>query len=125
MLEMENIPARKPLKEYFYGGASWVNIVLVLVFIYSLSKGTEVAMLVFALCVAIKIILLYQRPGTAEGLYDSILEQDIVYLKKRAVEIMGLIEEEFSLIEPIVLNGYATIEVVSIATELTAEKKRI
>ena len=101
-LEMENINERIPLKKYFYDKKSsaflWVCVLL------AFPTG-GISLLVF---LGAKIAQLFINFSGDENKYDRILEQDINYLKDRAVNVMGIIPEELSIIEPIVTHGYAS-----------------
>lgn len=124
MLMMDNLSARKPLKKYFYGGKSWLSIMFWAGIILLIPPATPLGMMVLPIWAVIKIVSVFMSASGDENLYDNILEQDIEYLKKRAVETMGLVEEEYSLIDPIVGFGYADeSETVKKGAELEAEKK--
>lgn len=126
MLEMQPVAGRDSLKKYFYGGKSFINWIMLAVIILSFfSKDGTVTMVVIVSCIIIKIVLMFQNFGADEVLYDKILVQDVEYLKKRSVDTMGLIEEEYSLIEPISAIGFASNDAIKMGMELTAEKKNL
>lgn len=117
-LEMENIGERMPLKKYFYDKKSsllfWVCLALAF-------PTAGLSLLVF---LVVKIAQLFINSFGDEMTYDRILKQDIDYLKDRAVNVMGLVPEELSLIEPVITHGYASeSESVKKLAELAAEKK--
>lgn len=113
-LEMENINERIPLKKYFYDEKSslffWVCVIL------------SIPTVGGAFLVYLIVKLLINSSGD-EMRYDRILQQDIMYLRDRAVNVMGLIPEELSLIEPIVTYGYAGDDTVEKTAESETEKK--
>lgn len=113
-LEMENINERIPLKKYFYDEKSSLFFWICLIAAFPTFGAT----LLFYLVVK----LLINSSGD-EMRYDRILQQDISYLRDRAVNVMGLIPEELSLIEPIVTHGYAGDDAVEKTTETETEKK--
>lgn len=129
MLKMKNIPQREPLKKYFYGGMSWINIVMIIAIILASCEWKIPGFILVAfVCIVIKIILMVRQPvgrASDEALYDKILADDIKDLKARSTDVMGLIKEEFSIIEPLVGVGYAPKDSVKTGIELNAEKKNL
>lgn len=117
-LEMENVAGRNSLKNYFYDEKStmlfWICLIL------AIPTG-GISILVF-LCV--KIAQFFINSSGDEAMYDRILEDDIKFLKLRAVNVMGMLPEELSLIEPIVTHGYAReADAVNKALEMDVEEK--
>lgn len=114
-LEMDNINERIPLKKYFYDKKSsllfWICLALAFPTLGS------------SLLIYFVVKLIVNSSGD-ELRYDNILEKDINYIRNRAVNVMGLIPEELSLIEPIVTHGFAKEgSAVKKLAELSAEKK--
>ena len=105
MLEMENIAEREKLKTYFY---EWHPYLDLLFFIGVCTCIVGVGFILLGIWAIIRITVLFMSTSGDEVLYDRILEQDIAFLKKRSIEQMGMIEEEYSLIEPIEGIGGAT-----------------
>ena len=61
-----------------------------------------------------------------EVMYDRVLEKNMDFLKDRAVNTMGFIDEELSIIPPIMTHGYVKrSQSVITANELDAEHKDI
>ncbi|MBR4908601.1 MAG: hypothetical protein IKZ43_06295 [Acidaminococcaceae bacterium] len=129
MLEMQNGQNRRELEKYFYGAnkiGAILNLGMILGLIIAAISGYDktTGLMIFGICLVIKIILMIKGMTGAETVYDRILQEDILYLKERAVGVMGLIEEEYSLIDPIVANGYATDDSVKFGIEIEGEKDR-
>lgn len=123
MLEMENIARRAPLRNYFYSGSSsMINKVMIVAIIVSLLT-VVLAPIVISVCAIIKIAMMLKSYTTDETLYDSIRNDDLEYLKTRATNVMGLVEEEYSIIEPIIGTGYAGNSAVKTSVESETEKK--
>ena len=128
MLTMEQLYEREALKKYFYGNSRPWPILLFLAgfFVMSISNDTKVIGIILILAgIGIKLYRIFVSFKGDEVLYDNILSKDIEYIKSRSVTNMGLIEEEFSLIDPIVAFCFANEESVKMAAELTAKKKNI
>ena len=128
MLKMKDIPRREPLKKYFYGGMSWINIVMIFAVIFAACvAGGPGFVLAVTACIVVKIILMVKQSSETadEVLYDKILADDVKALQVRSTDVMGLIKEEFSIIEPLVGVGYAPKESVKTGIELTAERKTL
>lgn len=117
VLLLEDHPGRRKLKEYFYSDRPWLTL---LFWLGIFSGGT--LLVVWA---AFKVYFMFAGSKGDERLYDEILAQDIEYLKKRSVETLGVVEEEYSLIEPVVAVSFASESAVKMAAELTADKKNI
>ena len=117
---MENINERIPSKKYFYDKKSsaffWVCVLL------AFPTG-GISLLVF---LGAKIAQLFINFSGDEDKYDRILEQDINYLKDRAVNVMGFVSEELSMIPPIITHGYAReSDAVKKSAELEEEKRSL
>ena len=117
-LEMENMPERNALKKYFYDEKStmlfWICLIL--------APFTMCLSLVFFLFVKIAQFMI--NSSGDEMMYDRVLEKDIEILKDRAVNVMGFVSEELSIIEPILTHGYVKGDKAVIkANELDAEEK--
>ena len=128
MLEVQPVAGRDSLKRYFYGGKSYVNLVMIIVIVItacSKEASPTVLLAVIVSCIIIKVVLMFQNFGADEVLYDRILGEDVEYLRNRSVKTMGLIEEEFSLIDPITAIGFASNDAIKMGIEITAEKKNL
>lgn len=124
-MEMENRPGRFLLKQYFYGGGNWLSILFWLSFpvmIFGGKNSWQMGVIMLIVWAGIKLVMLFSRSTEAEQLYDDFLVKDMSYLKKRAVEHMGLVPEEYSLIEPIVTNWFGSDDDI-ITRNAFAEKK--
>ena len=123
-LKMDNINERIPLKKYFYGESSLINFVMILaIIIAGFIFGAGAAVAVIVACILVKIVLAVQGRHMDENLYDQLREKDKIYLKNRAINNMGLIEDEFSLIDPIVATGYAPKNSVHMGSEIIGRKR--
>ena len=106
-LKMANINERSPLKRYFYDEDSsnsnffgkwfWISLILS-IFMFGIP---------LVIYISIKIASLVKSSSGDEAIYDSIFDKDINFLKDRAVNVMGFISEELSMIPPILTHGYA------------------
>lgn len=122
VLLLEDHPGRKKLKEYFYSERLW------LIWMFWIGIFTAWLGVGFVLLLAWAVLKIYFMLVGIKGderLYDEILAQDVEHLKQRAVETLGVIEEEYSLIDPITAVGFASESSVKMAAELTADKKNI
>lgn len=119
-LEMEDIIRRVPLRKYFYGDAKylsflfWISIPLIFFF--------GIGILTLLIWAVLKIVHMFKRSSECERLYDEFIAKDMDFLKKRAIEHMGLVSEEYSLIDPIITNWFGTAKDV-ITGQAIAEKK--
>ena len=101
MLKMCEYEGRGKIKRAFYGGKGYMKLLLL--------ASIGLAFTGIGLILAIPIwIWWYMQKGHLGSEYDECIQRDITFLKNRAVNNMGLVEEELSLIEPIVTHGYAT-----------------
>ena len=129
MLMMEQSYERETLKKYFYGNNKPWPILLFLAGLFvigaSMGIGSGIGMILILAGIGIKLYRIFAGFKGDEVLYDNILSKDIEYIKSRSVTNMGLIEEEFSLIDPIVAFCFANEDSVKMAAELTAKKKNI
>lgn len=122
MLLLENYPERRNLKKYFYSDRPW----LTLSFWVGLSTiGLGIGFILLLIWAIFKIYFMFFGNKADERLYDEILDKDIEYLKKRSVETMGVIEDEYSLIDPVVGISFASEASVKTGIELTADKRNI
>ncbi len=106
MLDMRQDNVRDFLARAFYReDPKW------LVWLFIIGCFTTFLMIGFVLLLIWGIIkLVYMFSGTY-GVYDqynACVQKDAEFLKDRAINVMGLIEEEFSLIDPIIASGYAS-----------------
>lgn len=119
-MEMENVAGRENLKTYFYEWHPyldlmfWIGICTIPVF------GLGLAIL--GIWAVIRFIVLLMSTSGDEVLYDRILNQDIEFLKKRSIDQMGMVEEEYSLIDPIEAIGYGTDDMVSVFKVLAPKR---
>ena len=119
-LEMNSMSERKALKKYFYDEKSamlfWVCLILI-----PFTMGVS-----FVFFLGVKIAQFFINSSGDEVMYDRVLEKDIEFLKDRAVNTMGFIAEELSMIPSIMTHGYIKgSQSVIIANELDAEHKDI
>lgn len=121
---MPSINERLPLKKYFYGSASWLNLIIFLS-LPTMFFIPPLGVLIFIGCLIAKFAMMFKNPAAEESLYDRILKQDVEYLKRRSVDVMGLVDEDLSLIDPIVAIGYASDDSVKTGEALVAEKKNL
>lgn len=122
-MEMEAVAERERLKTYFY---EWHPYLDLLFFIGIISCCTLflswIGLGILGVWAIARIVVLLTSTSGDEILYDRVLDQDITFLKSRAIEHMGVIEEEFSLIEPLEGVGLATDDRVKLF-KVISEKK--
>jgi len=126
MLLMEQYKDRGEIEKYFYGGGSVGCLAPLLIIVGIGLMATGVMMMVGIPVVCVGILMYFFKSigknERAEKAYDECVKVDLEYLKKRAVESVGLVDEEYSLIEPIVTVGFAPANCVNIAVEQRAQK---
>ena len=121
-LEMEDIHRRVPLRRYFYDDGKyltvlfWVSIPLIFCF--------GIGILTLLIWAVLKVVHMFRRSSECERIYDEFIAQDMTFLKKRAIEHMGLVSEEYSLINPIMTNWFGTAKDV-ITGQAIAERKSL
>lgn len=126
VLLLEDHPGRTKLKKYFYSDRPWLTLLFWIgIFCIGSLWGTILGVIILSVWATLKIIFMLVGNKGAERLYDEILAQDVEYLKTRSVETLGVIEDEYSLIEPVVAVSFAPESAVKMAVELTADKKNI
>lgn len=123
MLTLGNNPGRENLKKYFYSDRPWMTLMFWIGICTIPAVG--IGFFILFAWLVLKIVFMISGNKGDEKLYDDILNDDVEYLKKRSVETMGLIEEEFSLIDPIVGVSFASEDAVKVGAALTAEKKNV
>lgn len=122
-MEMEAVAERERLKTYFYEYHPYLD----LMFFIGIVTCITIFLLPFGLVILgvwaiAKVVVLLMSTSGDEVLYDRILDQDIAFLKRRAIEHMGVIEEEFSLIEPLEGVGLATDDNVKLFKVISGKK---
>lgn len=106
MLEMRQDNVRSLLAKAFYRDEpKWMTI-LFSVGLFTSFLGIGLVLLLIW-CIA-KIILHFSGFFGIGEQYALCMQKDAEFLKDRAINVMGLIEEEFSLIDPIIASGYAS-----------------
>lgn len=123
VLLLEDHSGRKKLKEYFYSDKPWMTLLFLVGVL--LTPAFDIGRILLLIWVVFKAYFVFVGSRGDERLYDEILAQDVEYLKKRSVETLGVVEEEYSLIEPVVAVSFASESAVKMAVELTADKKNI
>lgn len=106
MLEMRQDSIRGFLERAFYRkDPQWMAwLFIVGVFTSFLGIGL-VLLLIWSI---IKLVFKFRGSFGIYDQYNNCLQKDAEFLKDRAINVMGLIEEEFSLIDPIIASGYAS-----------------
>lgn len=119
-MEMEAVAERERLKTYFYEWHPYLDLMFFIGILTSFVFG--IGFIILAVWLIARIMVLLMSTSGDEVLYDRILDQDIAFLKRRSVDHMGVIEEEFSLIEPLEGIGLATDDNVKLF-KVISEKK--
>ena len=123
VLLLEDHPGRRNLKEYFYSDRPWLTLMFWAgILLIPLGGIGGILLLIWA---TLKVYFMVAGSKGDERLYDEILAQDVEYLKQRSVETLGVIEDEYSLIEPVIGTSFAPESDVQMGAELTADKKNI
>ena len=119
MLKIENQIDRSKLKKYFYINSSgWLDTVF---WISLLLFWTGIGAVVCLICGVIKFAGVFKAgASSAEKLYDEVRKADVQYFRNRAVQVMGLVDEEMSLIDPIVASGFADEDAIKYGKEVSA-----
>lgn len=118
-LKMPNIMERDKLKTYFY---EWHPYLDLMFWIGICTMIFGVGFIILGIWAIARITVLLMSTSGDEVLYDRIRQQDIQFLKQRSVNSMGMVEEEYSLIDPIEAIGYATDDMVNVV-KISAEKR--
>lgn len=120
MLEMGFYERREEIRQYFYpynkklNKLLWWSIVTIPILI------GFIPLFIWAV---LNLILLFKPFNKqAEKSYDECIVQDIDYLKERAVSVMGVVEEELSLVEPIIGSSFADKDCVRCAIEVEVKQ---
>lgn len=117
MLEMRQDSVRTVLVKAFYReeprfvGWLFLGFIFIGILSYMFKSDTLAMALEFVLFLAWIVAKLVYYFSAFFGVYDqyhSCVQKDAEFLKDRAINVMGLIEEEFSLIDPIIASGYAS-----------------
>lgn len=120
-MEMEPVAERERLKTYFYEWHPYLDLMFFIGVCIS-AFLPPLGFIILSVWVIAKVVILLMSTSGDEVLYDRILDQDIAFLKKRSVDHMGVIEEEYSLIEPLDGVGLATDDNVNFL-KIVSEKK--
>lgn len=116
MLDMGLNDERKMLEKYFYSG----NNTGVLILIAILTSMTVIIPIIILIVLLVRFFKSSNKD--AELMYDECVVEDIEYLKTRAIEVMGVIEDELSLIEPIVGSSFANSDCVHHGIEIKGKQ---
>lgn len=116
---MINAAERKPVQRYFYGSAG----PKILVFVSILLMLTIVlipACLIGIIAAGIWMLIeKYGMNSYVENHYDALISEDFIQLNKRALDKLGLVDEQVSIIEPVKAYG----PFFDYKTEAVARKK--
>lgn len=106
MLEMRQDSIRGLLARVFYReDPRWLIWVLVIGLITSFFG---IGLFLLLIWLITKLVLMFSGTYGVYDQYHVCVQKDAEFLKDRAINVMGLIEEEFSLIDPIIASGYAS-----------------
>lgn len=105
MLEMNDLRGRRELRRYFYGDIS-IGKILLKVLGFCLIPFFGIGLIILA-------FVYFGNFGNnvAERDYDEMVQNDIEFLKDRAVENLGMVDEELSLVDPIIATSLSRGEV--------------
>lgn len=103
-MEMRADKARAILARAFYGLEPWWMKLLLLIGLITLPLGVGLVFLLIWLIA--KIVFKFSRVFNLADIYEQCRLDDMEFLKERAITEMHLIEEEFSLVDPIISSGY-------------------
>ena len=124
--EMDRIIERVPLKRYFYDSDSSSSSFFGKWFWISLVASFFLLGIPLVIYIGIKIASVVKSSSGDEIIYDRIFSNDIEFLKDRAVNVMGFVSEELSMIPPIITHGYAReSDAVKKSAELEEEKRSL
>ncbi|WP_293833847.1 hypothetical protein [uncultured Phascolarctobacterium sp.] len=106
MLEMRQDSARSMFAKAFYRDEpKWLTWLFVIGVFTSFVGIGLVLLLIWGV---IKLVFKFSGSFGIFDQYNACVQKDAEFLKDRAINVMGLIEEEFSLIDPIIASGYAS-----------------
>lgn len=123
MLKMSTFNQRETIKDYFYPDGRKMKLLLILAIIISFFD-INIGVFLFIVWVILKCFFDLKLLGsTEEKIYDACVLHDLDFLKGRAINVMGVVEEELSLIEPIITTGIASEDCVKFGVSLSAANK--
>lgn len=116
MLDMRQDNVRLLLAKAFYRDEprwiSWLLLVTMLIWSFgSTTRSSTIAVMGFVTLIAwgiAKLVYMFSSYFGISDQYALCMQKDAEFLRDRAINSMGLIEEEFSLIDPIIATGYAS-----------------
>lgn len=144
MLKVENQIDRSKLKKYFYiNSGSLIRLLYkaslaffalsICMYKASMSPIAEAfwGIMAFVGVVAFIVSCVLKLSGAfktgyakTESFYDEVRKADVAYLRTRAVQVIGLVDEEMSLIDPVVASGFADEDAVIFGKELAANQTK-
>ena len=144
MLKVENQIDRSKLKKYFYiNSGSLIRVLYkaslaffaLSITMYKITSSPVAeafwGIMAFVGVVAFIVSCVLKLSGAfktgyakTESFYDEVRKADVAYLRTRAVQVIGLVDEEMSLIDPVVASGFADEDAVIFGKELAANQTK-
>ena len=122
-LKMPVIGERDKLKTYFYEWHPYLDLMFWIGVICCCTMFlSPIGIGILGIWAIARITVLLMSTSGDEILYDRLLKQDIEFLRQRSIDSMGMVDEEYSLIEPIETVGYGTDEIVNVL-KISVEKR--